>query len=80
MELVKLKYCVNQILPQYVYGTRISDIAKNNVSAVDCFRLFFDESLNKVTQSCKMDLMVRFLTKTRLWEQRSLPKLLILIP
>ena len=63
MELVKLKYVVNQRLALYVYGTLVSDITKNDVSAVDCFRLCFDESLNIVTQSCEVDLMVRFLTK-----------------
>ena len=76
---------MNHGLPLYFYKTLVSDISKNNISAVDCFRLCFEESLDKVTQSCEMDFMVRFLNKmirvkTRLRGQRSLSMLIILIP
>lgn len=63
MELVKLKYVMNHGLALYFYKTLVSDISKNNISAVDCFRLCFEESLDKVTQSCEMDFMVRFFNK-----------------
>ena len=51
----KLKYIVNWGLAPYFKDLLIEDISKAKYLSVG-----FDESLNKITQSCQMDLMVRY--------------------
>ena len=51
----KLKYIVNWGLAPYFKDLLIEDISKAKYLSVG-----FDESLNKITQSCPMDLMVRY--------------------
>ena len=51
----KLKYVVNWGLAPYFKDLLIEDISKAKYLSVG-----FDESLNKITQSCQMDLMVRY--------------------
>ena len=67
----KLRYVVNHRLAPH-----FQQILKDNVSQSDCFVMLFDESVNDVTQTCKMDLMIRYWgdgdkkVKVRFWDSR----------
>ena len=65
----KLRYVVNQRIAPYFHK-----ILKEEVSACSCCVIIFDESLNDVTQSSQMDVLVRFWdnssnnVKVRFWD------------
>ena len=70
MGVDKLWYVVNQRIAPYFHN-----ILKEQVSACDCYVITFDESLNDVTQSSQMDVLVRFwdnssnTVKVRFWDK-----------
>ena len=51
----KIRYVVNHGIAPY-----FKTILKDEILLSDCFVVSFDESLNQVTQQCKMDLVIRF--------------------
>ena len=51
----KIRYVVNHGMAPY-----FKTILKDEILLSDCFVVSFDESLNQVTQQCKMDLVIRF--------------------
>ena len=51
----KVKYLTNFGIKPYIKDLLVESIKKSN-----CYIVSFDESLNKVTQNCEMDLLLRF--------------------
>ena len=55
----KLKYLTN-----FGIAPHFKSILLENIKESPCFVLSYDESLNPMTQSCEMDLLVRFFDET----------------
>ena len=51
----KVKYVTNYGIKPYIKDLLVESIKKS-----DCYIVSFDESLNKVTQNCEMDLLLRY--------------------
>ena len=56
----KMRYSINFGLASFFKSLLYEDI-KNSC----CFVAFFDESLNPVTQSCEMDIVIRFFNESK---------------
>ena len=56
----KLKYLTN-----FGIAPHFKSILLENIKESPCFVLSYDESLNPMTQSCEMDLLVRFFDETK---------------
>ena len=69
----KVKYIANFGIKPYIRNLLVESIKKS-----DCYVISFDESLNKVTQNCEMDLLVRYFdsldekVKVRFYDSRFL--------
>ena len=55
MDPTKLRYFVNFRIAPY-----FKSILVENVKGSLCYIVSFDESLNEMTQSCEMDLLLRY--------------------
>ena len=61
------------------------ELLPDNVNISDCFVISFDESLNSVTQSCEMDITIRYwdilaqIVRVRCWGSKFLDHILIKI-
>ena len=69
----KLKYMTNWGIAPYVKGQ-----LKNSIDKAEYVVISFDESLNHITQSCQMDLLLRYWdnhdqqVKVRYWDSKFL--------
>ena len=76
----KFTYVVNHGLSPY-----FKELLPDNVNLSDCFVISFDESLNSVTQSCEMDITIRYwdilaqIMRVRCWGSKFLGHILIKI-
>ena len=59
----KMRYSINFELPPFFRSLLYEDIKK-----LCCYVVCFDESLNLVTQTCEIDIVIRFLMSEKiLW-------------
>ena len=50
-----MKYLANFDIKSY-----LKDLLAESIKKFDCYIVSFDESLNKLTQNCEMDLLLRY--------------------
>ena len=55
MAPTKVSYVIN-----YGLATHFKKILKDGITKSDCYIVSFDESLNDITQTCQMDILIRY--------------------
>ena len=55
MAATKVSYVINHGL-----ATHFKQILKDGITKSDCYVVSFDESLNDITQTCQMDILIRY--------------------
>ena len=51
----KLRYLVTYGIAPY-----LCDLLKDNINNSDCYTVLFDESLNRISQTSQMDILLRY--------------------
>ena len=55
MAPTKVLYVINHGL-----ATHFKQILKDGITKSDCYVVSFDESLNDITQTCQMDILIQY--------------------